>query len=86
MVPAEKGTSFRSSSKLPALQVLDDEAKPLYPSARCSKLCVIIGHLRGKLAHQSLQRIDLGRQRGEIEIHAPESNLFGSEHPRRWPS
>ena len=39
-----------------------------------SELRVIIDYLRGKLAHQPMQCINIGRKRGEIEIHAPEFN------------
>jgi hypothetical protein len=31
--------------------------------------------LRGHLAHQSMQGIDVDRQRGEIDVHMRESNL-----------
>ena len=62
---------FRPSSELRALQVLDNEPEPLHLGTRRSKRRVIIGHLRSKLVHQSMQCIDIDRQRGEIEIHAP---------------
>jgi hypothetical protein len=56
------------------LQALDDEPEPLHLGTRRSKLRVIIDYLRGKLAHQPMQCINIGRKRGEIEIHAPEFN------------
>ena len=65
---------FRPPSKLRSLQALDDEPEPLHLGARRRKLRVVVDHLRGKLAHQPMQGIDIDRQRGEIEIHARESN------------
>jgi len=49
-------------------------------------LSVIVGHLRGKFAHQPMQCIDIDRQRGEIEIHARESNTDRQQHPQRLSS
>jgi hypothetical protein len=77
---------FRPPSKLRALQALDDEPEPLHLGMRRSKLRVIIGHLCGKLAHQPMQCIDVDRQRGEIEIHAGESNTGRQQHPQRLSS
>jgi len=42
---------FRPPSKLRALQALDDEPESLHLGARRRKLRIVIGHLRGKLAH-----------------------------------
>jgi hypothetical protein len=39
--------------------------------------------LRGKLVHQPMQCIDVDRQRGEIEIHARDSNTGRRRHPQR---
>jgi hypothetical protein len=52
---------FWASSKLAALKTLDDQAETLDLSLCCRKLRVIIGHLRGQLAHQSMQGIDVER-------------------------
>jgi hypothetical protein len=65
---------FRPPTKLRPLQASDDEPQPFHLGTRRSQLRVIIGHLRGKLAHQPMQGIDIDRQRGEIEIHTRESN------------
>jgi hypothetical protein len=65
---------FRPASELRALQALDDEPEPIHLGTRRSKSRVIIGHLGGELAHQPMQCIDIDRQRGEIEIHARDSN------------
>jgi hypothetical protein len=65
---------FRPRSKLRALQALDDQPEPLHLGTRRSKLRVIVGHLRGKLAHQPMQCIDIDRQRGKVEIHAQSLN------------
>jgi len=66
--------SFRSPSELRALQALDDEPKPFHLGTRCSKLRVILDHLCSKLAHQPMQGVNIDRQRGEVEMHARESN------------
>ena len=52
---------FRPTSKLHALQALDDKSEPLHLATRRSKLRIIIGHLRGKLAHQPMQCTDVDR-------------------------
>jgi hypothetical protein len=65
---------FRPPTKLRPLQAPDDEPQPFHLGTHRSQLCVIIGDLRSKRAHQPMQGIDIDRQRGEIEIHARESN------------
>ena len=53
--------AFRPTSKLHALQALDDKSEPLHLATRRCKLRIIIGHLRGKLAHQPMQCTDVDR-------------------------
>lgn len=77
---------LRSPPKLRALQALDDEPEPLHLGPRRSKLRVILGNFGGKLAHQAMQCIDVHWQRGEIEIHARESNIDRQRPPRQLPS
>ena len=73
--------AFRSPSKLRPLQALDDEPEPLHLGTRHGKLPVVIDHLGGKLAHQPMQSIDIDRKRGEIEIHARDSNIDRQRPP-----
>ena len=77
---------FGPPSKLRALQALDDQPEPLDLGTRRCKLRVIIGYLCGKLAHQPMQCTDIDRQRGEIEIHARDSNTGRRRHPKRLSS
>ena len=37
---------------------------------RSLQLGLLVSGLRGQIAHQPMQRIDVGWERGEIEIHA----------------
>jgi hypothetical protein len=77
---------FRPPSKLRALQALDYELEPLHLGTRRCKLRAIIGYLRGQLAHQTMQGIDVDGQRGEIEIHPRDSNIGRRRHPQRLSS
>jgi len=47
------------------------------------KLSSVVRYLRGQLMHQPMQRIDVDRERGEIEIHAREFNAGEQQHPSR---
>jgi hypothetical protein len=72
---------FRSPAELRALQALNHQPKTLDLSPHSRKLSSLIRGLRGKIAHQPMQRIDIGGERGEIEIHARESNAGAQRHP-----
>ena len=61
---------FRSPSKLRALEPPNDELEFLDRGLRLGKLGSIVRHLRGQVPHQLVQRIDVRRQRGEIDVHA----------------
>ena len=74
--------SLRPPAELRALQVMNDRPETLDLDARSLQLGPLIGGLRGHVAYQPMQRIDIGWERGEIEIHARESNPSLRRHPR----
>jgi hypothetical protein len=74
--------SLRTLAKLRTLQVMNDRTKTLDLGARSLQLGPLIGGLRGHVAYQPMQSIDIGGERGEIEIHARESNPSLRRHPR----
>ena len=61
---------FRAPSELRALEPPDDEPESLDLNLRLGKLGSIVRHLRSQVRHQLVQRIDIRRQRGEINVHA----------------
>src|SRR5262245_22597663 len=61
---------FRAPSELRALEPPNDELESLDLGLRLRKLRLIVRHLRSQVAHQLVQRIDVRRQRGEIDVHA----------------
>ena len=75
--------SFGASTELPTLQALDDETEPLDLSMRGDQLCIVTGDLRGELAHEQMQSINVDRQRAEIQNHARQVNVCGTQNPRR---
>jgi hypothetical protein len=79
-VPTDAIEPFRPPSKLRALQALDDQPEPLHLDTRRSKLRVIIGHLRGKLAHQPVHQHRQAARQGRDS--RTESKLIGGKHPR----
>src|ERR1051325_6282231 len=74
--------SFRSPPELRASQVLDDEPEALYLGTCRRKLRIITGCLRGQLAYQTMEGMDIDGQRGEIEMHATDSNFGRRRHPQ----
>jgi hypothetical protein len=66
---------------LRTLQVMNDRPETLDLGARPLQLGPLVGGLRGQIAHQPMQRIDVGWERGEIEIHAGKSNAGWRRHP-----
>jgi len=65
------------------LQALNDEPETLDLGLHPCKLGLVPCGLRGQLAHQPMQGIDIGGERGEIEIHAQEFNASAQQHPSR---
>jgi hypothetical protein len=61
---------FRPSAELRPLQPLDDEPKPLNLDLCLRKLRLVSRHLCSQIAHQPVQRIDIGGQGGEVDVHA----------------
>jgi hypothetical protein len=74
---------FRSSTELRALQAFNDEPETLDLGPYLRKLGSITHRLRDQLAHQPMQRIDISGERGEVEVHARESNAGAQQHPPR---
>src|SRR5262249_31083374 len=74
---------FRAPSKLRTLESPNDELEPLDLGLRLSKLGSIVRHLRGQVPHQLVQRIDIRRQRGEIDVHAENLTRFAIIPARR---
>ena len=60
-------------SKLVALQLLDDLPELLDFSPGISNLAVIVCHPGSHRPHHLLELIDVGRQCGEIDVHAAET-------------
>ena len=60
---------FRAPSELRALEPPNDELESLDLGLRLGKLGSIVRHSRGQVTHQLVQRIDIRRQRGEIDVH-----------------
>jgi hypothetical protein len=61
---------LRAPSELRALESPDDELQSLDLRLRLRKLRSIVRHLRSQVAHQLVQRIDVRRQCGKIDVHA----------------
>jgi hypothetical protein len=61
---------FRPPSELHALEPPNDELESLDLSQRLGKLGSVAGILRSQVTHQSVQRISIARQRGEVDVHA----------------
>ena len=61
---------------------MNDRPKTLDLGQRSLQLGLLVSGLRGQIAHQPMQRIDVGWERGEIEIHAGKSNAGSRDHPR----
>src|SRR5258708_5369261 len=74
---------FRAPSELRALESLNDELEPLDLGLRLGKLGSIPRRLRGKVTHKLVQLIDIRRQRGEIDAHAPKLTRFATTLTRR---
>ena len=74
--------ALRPPAELGALQALNDQSQALDLGTRPRQLGSLIGGLGGHVAYQPMQRIDIGWERGEIEIHARESNPSLRRHPR----
>ena len=74
---------FRAPSELRALEPPDDEPESLDLSLRLGKLGSIVRHLRSQVTHKSVQRIDIRRQRSEIDVHAPKLTRFAATPTRR---
>ena len=72
---------FRSWSELRALQTLNDQPETLDLDPCLHKFGSVTRCLRDQLAHQPMQRIGVGGERGEIEIHAGEFNAGAQQHP-----
>jgi hypothetical protein len=72
---------FRSSSELRALQTLNDQPETLDLGPCLHKLGSVTCCLSDQLAHQPMQRIGVGGEHGEIEIHAGEFNAGAQQHP-----
>jgi hypothetical protein len=71
---------FRAPSELRALEPPDDEPESLDLSLRLGKLGSIVRHLRSQVPHQLVQRIDIRRQRGEIDVHAENLTRVAPSH------
>src|SRR6516165_259628 len=69
---------FRAPSELRALEPPDDEPESLDLNLRLGKLGSIVRHLRSQVPHQLVQRIDIRRQRGEIDVHAQNLTRFAT--------
>jgi hypothetical protein len=54
--------------------MMNNRSKTFDLGARLLQLGPLISGLSGQVAHQPMQRIDVGWERGEIEIHAGKSN------------
>ena len=65
---------LRSPAKLRTLQMMNDRPETLYLGPCLRKLGSLVGGLGGHVTYQPMQRIDIGGERGEIEIHAGELN------------
>jgi hypothetical protein len=63
------------------LEPLNDEPKSLDLRLRPGELRLIAGHLRSQVTHQLVQRIDVRRQRDEIDSHERESNADTQGRP-----
>jgi hypothetical protein len=74
--------SLRTAAELRALRALNDQSQALDLGACSRQLGSLTSGLRGQVAHQPMQRIDIGGERGEIEIHARKSNADLRRHPR----
>ena len=56
---------FGAGSELAALQLFDDEMEPFDPRLRLAET----GMLRCERSHQFLQRLNIIRQGGEVDVH-----------------
>ena|SRR2546428_1970493 len=77
---------FRAPSELRALEPPNDELKSLDLGLRLSKFGSIACDSRGQVAHQLVQRIDIRRQRGEIDVHARNLTRVAATPRRRLSS
>jgi hypothetical protein len=64
------------------LQLMNNRPETLDLGARSLQLGSLVSSLYDEVAHQPMQRIDVGGKRGEIEIHAGKSNAGSRHHPR----
>ena len=68
-----------------ALKPLNDETEPLDLRLRLDELGAIAILLRGQLAYQPMQRIDVIRQSVEIEGHVSECKTVAQKRPHQSP-
>ena len=73
---------FRAPSELRALEPSNDELESLDLGLRLDKLGSVVRHLRSQVTHQLVQRIDIRRQRGEIDVHAQNLMRFATTPSR----
>jgi hypothetical protein len=78
--------TLRAPPELMALKPLNDETEPLDLGLRLNELGAIAILLRGQLAYQPMQRIDVIRQSVEIEGHASECKTESQKRPRQSPA
>ena len=74
---------FGAPSELRALEPPDDKLESLDLGLRLSKLGSIVRHLRSEVTHQVVQRINVRRQRGDIDVHAQTLTRFVKPLRRR---
>ena len=77
---------FGAPSELRALEPPDDELESLDLGSRLGKLGSIVRHLRSEVTHQVVQRINVRRQRGEVDVHARNLMRFAAAPTRRLSS
>src|SRR5262249_44868489 len=77
---------FRAPSELRALEPPNDELESLDLGLRLGKLGSIVRHLRSQVTHQLVQRLDIRRQRSEIDVHARNLMRFAASPTRRLSS
>ena len=74
---------FRAPSELRALEPPNDELEPLDLGLRLGKLGSIVRYLRSQITHPLVQRLDIRRQRSEIDVHAQNLTRFAATPTRR---
>ena len=77
---------FRAPSELRALEPPNDQPESLDLGSRLGKLGSIVRHLRSEVTHQVVQRINVRRQRGEVDVHARNLMRFAAAPTRRLSS